>query len=298
MLKGKRLAFVGAGSMTQALLDGLVGGGWIPPEAVTVTNRASDARLQAVRERWGVGVTRDRAALCAGADVIVLACKPADVAGAVAGLGPHVRPGQLILSVAAGVPTRAIESLLPAPTAVVRAMPNTSSRIRESATALAAGSRADAGALALAEAVFASVGQVVVVPEELMDAVTAVSGSGPAYVYYLVEKLVDAGEAAGLPRAVARQLVVQTVYGAARMVVETGAEPADLRRQVTSPNGTTAAALRVLEERGFGPALVAAVARAAERSRELASLAEAASAASTRADGDGAMSGEGGARPA
>lgn len=295
MLKGKRFAFIGAGSMTQALLDGLVGGGWVPPEAVTVTNRADDGRLRAVRERWGVGVTRDRAALAGGADVLVLACKPADVAGAVTALARHVRPGQVVISVAAGVPTAAIERLLPPGVAVVRAMPNTSSRIRESATALAAGSRADAGALALAEAVFSSVGQVVVVPEGLLDAVTAVSGSGPAYVYYLVEKLVEAGEAAGLPRPVARQLVVQTLYGAARMVVETGADPADLRRQVTSPNGTTAAALQVLEERGFGPALAAAVARAAERSRELAALAGEAAAAAA----DGASPAEErGARPA
>lgn len=297
VLKGKRVAFVGAGSMTQALLDGLVGGGRVPAEAVTVTNRADDARLRRVRDRWGVRVTRDPAALVTGADALVLACKPADVAEAVAGLGRHVRPGQLVISVAAGVTTAAIERLLPPDIAVVRAMPNTSSRIRESATALAAGRRADAGALALAEAVFTSVGQVVVVPEDRMDAVTAVSGSGPAYVYYMVEKMIEAAEAAGLPRAVARQLVVQTVYGAARMVVETGTDPAELRRQVTSPNGTTAAALAVLEERGFGPALVAAVARAAERSRELAALVEKAAAVQAD-DEEGSAAGARGTLPA
>lgn len=279
MLTGKKIGFIGAGSMTRALLDGLVHGGFVPPESITVTNRNSDERLRAVRERWGVRVTRDRAALAAGADILVLSCKPADVAQALSQTAPHVRPGQLVISVAAGVPTAVIEALLPPGAVVVRAMPNTSSRIRESVTAVCAGSRAGADTLALAEAVFSAVGKVVVVDEERMDAVTAVSGSGPAYIYYLMEALTEAGQAAGLPPEVARQLVLQTVYGAARMVLETGADPAELRREVTSPNGTTAAALAVMEELGVRPAVVAAVLRAAERARELAALAAEAAAA-------------------
>lgn len=280
MLTGKKIGFVGAGSMTRALLDGLVGGGLVPPEQITVTNRQSEDRLRSVQERWGVRVTRDRAALAAGADILILSCKPADAADALAQLAPHVRPGQMVVSVAAGVPTAVIEGLLPADAVVVRAMPNTSSSIRESVTALCAGRRAGADSLALAEAVFAAVGKVVVVAEDLMDVVTAVSGSGPAYVYYLIEALIEAGEAGGLPPEVAKELVLQTVYGAARMVLETGIDPAELRRQVTSPNGTTAAALAVLEERGVRGALVAAVLQGAERARELAALAaEAAEAA-------------------
>lgn len=269
--------------MTRALLDGLVHGGLIPSEGITVTNRQSEERLRSVRERWGVRVTRDRAALAAGSDILILSCKPADVAAALAQTAPHLRPGQLVISVAAGVPTAVIEGLVPAGTVVIRAMPNTSSRIRESVTAICAGSQAAADSLALAEAVFAAVGKVVVVEEGLMDVVTAVSGSGPAYVYYFIEVLIEAGTSGGLPPEVARELVLQTVYGAARMLLETGVAPAELRREVTSPNGTTAAALAVLEERGVREALVAAVLRAAERARELAALA-----ADAAASGQGA----------
>lgn len=268
MLTGKEFAFLGAGALTQALLAGLVGGGFLRPGQVVVTNRSDDARLRLVRERWGVRVTRDPAELRA-ADVVLLACKPADVAPALAALAPATRPGQVVISAAAGVTTALVERLLPAPLPVVRAMPNTSSRVRQSATALAAGRWASPEDLALAAAVFAPVGKVVVVPEEQMDAVTAVSGSGPAYVYLLMEALREAARAVGLPGETADELVVQTVYGAACMAAETGLPPDELRRQVTSPRGTTAAALAVLEERGFREALVAAVRRAAERAREL-----------------------------
>ncbi len=273
MLSGRRVGFVGAGSMSQALLQGLVGGGFVPPENVIITNRRNVEVLSMLQSRWGVRVTRDKAELAGSSDVLVLAVKPADMGRALEEIGGHVRSGQLVISVAAGVPSSVVERYLPQGTPVVRAMPNTSSRIQASATALAPGRWADPESLALARAVFQSVGKVAVVPEEYLDAVTAVSGSGPAYVYLLIESLMEAGERLGLPRDVVRELVVQTVTGAARMVAETGADPAELRRQVTSPNGTTAAALRVLEERGFREALIAAVARAAERARELAQLA-------------------------
>ncbi len=269
MLTGKEIAFVGAGSLTWSLLGGLVGGGGLAAEQVVVTNRSSEERLREVRDRWGVRVTRDMAVL-GRADVLVLACKPADIPGALRQLAPVLSPRQLIVSAAAGVTTGLIERFLPAGTPVVRAMPNTSSRVRQSATALCAGRWAGPEEMALAAAIFSAVGRVVVVPEEVMDAVTAVSGSGPAYVYLLMEALAEAARAVGLPAETADELVLQTVYGAARMALETGVPPAELRRQVTSPRGTTAAALAVLEERGFREALAAAVQRAAARARELA----------------------------
>ncbi len=270
MLEGIRLGFVGAGAMSRALLDGLLGRGLVTPAAVTVTNRRNDRVLAELRDRYGVGATRDKEALAAASDVLVLAVKPHDVAEALAELRPFLRREQLLISVAAGVPTRALEELVPQGMAVVRAMPNTSSRVKESATALCGGRWADEGSLALAEEVFAAVGRVSRVPEGLLDAVTAVSGSGPAYVYLLAEALIRAAVRLGLDPQVARELVVQTVAGAGRMLAETGAEPAELRRQVTSPNGTTAAALRVFEEGGFLGLVEEAVRAAAARARELA----------------------------
>lgn len=273
MLSGRRVGFVGAGSMSQALVQGLVGGGVLPPENVIVTNRRNAEVLALLQSRWGVRVTRDKAEVAGSSDVLVLAVKPADMGRALEEIRGHVRSNQVVISVAAGIPLAAVERQLPQGTPVIRAMPNTSSRIGASATAIAPGRWADPDSLALARAVFQTVGHVTVVPEEYLDAVTAVSGSGPAYIYLVIETLIGAAERLGLPRDTARELVVQTVLGAARMVSETGADPAELRRQVTSPNGTTAAALQVLEERGFQEALAAAVARAAQRARELAQLA-------------------------
>lgn len=270
VLKGVRLGFIGAGSMSRALLDGLLGKSLVDAADVVVTNRRNDQALAELRGRYGVSTTRDKAAVSARSDVLVVAVKPADVPQALREMSPFLRRGQMLISVAAGVPTRALEELLPAGMPVVRAMPNTSSRVLESATALCGGRWADERSLVLAEEVFAAVGRVSRVPEELLDAVTAVSGSGPAYVYLLAEAMIRAGMRLGLDPRVARELVVQTVAGAGRMLLETGAEPSELRRQVTSPNGTTAAALRVFEEGGFLGLVEEAVRAAAARARELA----------------------------
>lgn len=269
MLSGKRLSFVGAGSIAQALLAGLVDGGFVSPANVTVTNRQNDERLRQLQCRWGVRVTRDKEDLVRSADVLILACKPADMPAALQEIGAYVRPGQTVISVAAGIHTRAIECFLPSGTAVLRAMPNTSSQVKESATALCGGRWAGEADLALGGAVFGSVGKVSIVPEEALDAVTALSGSGPAYVYYFTEAMIEAGIALGLTPEAARDLTLQTIFGAAKMLVETGADPAELRRQVTSPNGTTAAAIKVMAEKGLKDIIIAAIARAAERSREL-----------------------------
>ncbi len=196
--------------------------------------------------------------------------KPKDVAEATQQLQPYVGPGHRILSVVAGLTLASLERAFPG-LPVVRAMPNTPSAVREGVTAYALGRWAGQEDAQLARDLFGAVGAVVEVPEERIDLVTGLSGSGPAYVFFLVESLIEAGVRAGLPPQVARDLVVQTVFGAARMLRDTGEDPAELRRRVTSPGGTTMAGLGALEEHGVRGALVEAVQRATRRARELAS---------------------------
>lgn len=207
--------------------------------------------------------------LVAGRDLVVVAVKPQVGEPVLRELAGRLDPGQLVISVMAGVPTAAIEALLPASQPVVRAMPQTLVRIGAAATAVCAGRVADAAAIAGARRLFDLVGATVEVAEAQMDAVTGLSGSGPAYVYTVIEALADGGVAAGLPRDVALRLAAQTVAGAGRMVLESGIHPAALRDQVTSPAGTTIAGLTALEAGGLRHALMAAVAAAARRSREL-----------------------------
>lgn len=259
---------VGAGNMARALVAGWLAAGW-PARRITVTNRRDDGRLAAMAA-LGVAVTRSKADLCAESEVVVVAVKPADAAGALAELGGLLGRRHLVLSLMAGVPTAAIEGALGGPVRVVRAMPNVSSAVRESATGLAAGHWAKAADLDRAAALLAAVGQVENVPESALAAVTAVAGSGPAYVYLLLEALAAAGRAVGLDGDLAGRLAVQTVFGSAKLVHDTARDPAELRRSVTSPGGTTAAALAVLEAAGFADTLAAAVARATQRAGELA----------------------------
>lgn len=262
------LGIIGAGSMAQALVGGLVGGGFLAPRRVWAANRQDDARL-AELARWGAHTTRDKAEVCRRAELIVLAVKPKDADEVLAELDHQLTADHTVLSLMAGIPTAYIEGRLGEGARVVRAMPNTSSAVRESATAIASGRNASPDDIAVVAALLGAVGQVLIVDEASLDAVTALSGSGPAYVYLLLESLIEAGEAAGLEREVARRLALQTVYGSAKMVRETERDPAELRRRVSSPGGTTVAALSVLEEHGFRDALIHAVARAKERSLEL-----------------------------
>lgn len=272
MLESVRLGFVGAGSMTQALLEGLLRSGRISPAQVTVANRSDDSRLDLVRRRFGVAVTRSKRELAERADFLILAVKPSDLGGALRELAPFLGRHHRLLSLAAGIPTSAIEGCLPLELPVVRAMPNTSSRVFAAATALCGGKASREEDLLLAEEMFSTVGRVVRVPEEYLDAVTAVSGSGPAYVYYFAEALLEAASALGLEEDLGRRLVVQSLLGAAKMLAETGEDPQTLRRQVTSPRGTTQAAIEWLEGADFKGLVREAVLRAAERARELATL--------------------------
>jgi pyrroline-5-carboxylate reductase len=199
----------------------------------------------------------------------VLAVKPQDIDALLAELAPAVTPRHLVVSVAAGVTTGHIEAALPAGVAVVRCMPNTPALVDQAMTAISPGAHADEPHLALAEELLAAVGRVVRVPEEQLDAVTALSGSGPAYFFFLVEAMIDAGILLGLPRALAAELIVQTAVGSATMLRDSGEHPVQLREAVTSPGGTTIAAIRELEVHGVRAALLAAIEAAAKRSREL-----------------------------
>ncbi len=290
------LAILGAGSMAQALIRGLLAAGMAAPGDIRVTNRSDRARLAAVAETYGVRACLTKREALDGARTVVVATKPADVAGCLEecrpwlagadGLAPDAgRPGAsplpLVVSVAAGVSTQTIERLLPARTPVVRAMPNTSCGVRESATAIAPGRWATPTHLAAARLLFEVVGLVVELDESKMDAITGLSGSGPAYVYLMLEAMTEAGAGLGLDPDLAYKLALQTLRGAAATAQLTGEDPAELRRKVTSPGGTTMAGLAALERAGFKQGLIEAVRRAAERAAELAPGAPAARGRST-----------------
>lgn len=272
MLNHKAVGFLGAGNIAEALVQGLLQAQLTTPDAVWMTNRADLTRLRELSGRFGVRCTPNRCEVVDRADVLILACKPKDIQDLLAEVGHRTRPGQIILSLAAGVHTRALAEGVHPASQVVRAMPNTSCIVRESATAICAGPGATAETMAQCRAILGAVGKVVEVPETLLDAVTGLSGSGPAYIYLLVEAMMEAGQRVGLAPAVARELVLQTVLGAAKTLMDTGEDPAVLRHKVTSPNGTTMAGLQVLAEHGFQEAVVSAVARATERSKELGAL--------------------------
>ncbi len=270
MLHDKTLAILGAGMMGGALARGLVHAGAMPSASLHLfdTHMAKAAALAA---DLGPGAVAADSALSAiaGADVILIAVKPPMVAGVLSEIAPALLPRQLLVSIAAGVRLATMEALLPDNTPVVRTMPNTPCLVGCGATALSRGAAATEEHLALARSLFASVGLSVEVPERLLDAVTGLSGSGPAYVYLMIEALADGGVKEGLTRDTARLLAAQTVMGAAQMVLSSDQHPAQLKDNVTTPGGTTINALHVLERAGLRTALIDAVGAAAERSREL-----------------------------
>jgi pyrroline-5-carboxylate reductase len=254
--------------MAEALIGGLRDAG-VDGRQIVATNRARRERLDHLRCAWGIVTTPDKREVTAAARTLVLAMKPADLDQAMRELQPHLTDRHLIISLLAGVTCASVEQYVNG-TPVVRAMPNLSAAVLASTTALTYGRHAAAPHREAARALFDRVGHTVDVSEDAMDAVTAVAGSGPAYVYLFIEALMEAGIHAGLPSEVARDLTVQTVLGAAKLVQDTGASPAELRRRVTSPGGTTMAALTVLEAREFKQAVVEAVRQAVRRAGELA----------------------------
>jgi pyrroline-5-carboxylate reductase len=260
-------AIIGAGVMGETLLAGLVRAGRRVDELLVGEKRPE--RAAELEERYGVEVVSNVEA-AQKADTLALVVKPQDMAEVLAEIAPVLRPGQLVVSLAAGITTAFVESHVPEGVAVVRVMPNTPALVDEGMAAISPGSHCDESHLAEAEALLASTGRVVRVPEKQQDAVTAISGSGPAYVFYVVESMIEAGVHLGLPRATSTELVVQTLVGSAKMLRETGTHPTVLREQVTSPGGTTAAALRELENHKVRAAFLSAMEAARDRSRDLA----------------------------
>ncbi len=262
------VAVLGAGKLGEALMGGLLRAGRDRNRLLVTTRRAE--RAAELSARHGVRSV-STAAAAAAAGVLLVAVKPQDMAALLAELAPHVRAEtHLVVSLAAGVPTGLLEAALPAGTPVVRVMTNTPVLVDEAMSVLSAGAHADAAHLDLVEDLLRPVGRTMRVPESQQDAVTALSGSGPAYFFYLVEAMTDAGILLGLPRQVAADLLVQTALGAAVMLRDTGEHPVRLREAVTSPGGTTIAAVRKLEDHGVRAAMISALEAARDRARELA----------------------------
>jgi pyrroline-5-carboxylate reductase len=262
------LAFIGSGKMASALVCGITQSGAIAREAIVVTDVVKGAAEKLAREA-GVRVLADNAELAAAADALVLCVKPGDAFAALRGLSAG---GKLVISIVAGLPIAALQDAAGKAARIVRVMPNTPALVHAGAAAYALGPNATADDAALTERIFGAVGRVVAVKELLIDVVTGLSGSGPAYVFLAIEALADGAVLMGLPRDLALTLAAQTVLGAAKMVLETGIHPAALRDQVTSPGGTTIAGIEALESGGARAAFIAAVRAATERARELGAV--------------------------
>ncbi|HCU96674.1 MAG TPA: pyrroline-5-carboxylate reductase [Actinobacteria bacterium] len=262
------IGILGAGKMGEALISGLLRAGRHPSGVLAVVRRAE--RAAALREAYGISVV-SAAEAAKTADTLVITVKPQDMTALLDELAPHLPADRLIISVAAGITTSMIERRLGAEVPVVRVMSNTPVLVDQAMSVISAGPHAGEEHLRRAEELLRPVGKVLRIPESQQDAATALSGSGPAYVYYLVEAMVDAGILLGMPRGTALEMVIQTVYGAATMLRETGEHPVILREAVTSPGGTTISAIRELEKHGVRAAFLAAIEAARDRGAELGS---------------------------
>jgi pyrroline-5-carboxylate reductase len=263
------LAILGAGKLGEALLSGLLRAGRTVDDIV-VSERSPD-RAAFLKHRYGVNSVSVPEAVKHGR-LLLIAVKPQDIGVLLAELAPLITPDHLVVSVAAGIPTAYIERMLGEQVPVVRVMPNTPALVDQAMSVISPGSHAEERHLAAAESILQPVGKVLRLPEHQQDAVTALSGSGPAYFFYLVEAMIDAGILLGLPRVVAADLIVQTALGAATMLRDSGEHPVQLREAVTSPGGTTIAAVRELEKHGVRAALIAAIEAARDRSEQLGHL--------------------------
>jgi pyrroline-5-carboxylate reductase len=268
MIVNKKIGFIGGGAMGEALIAGLLRRELFTPENILVSD-VNTEQLKYLYAKYGVNIKETNDAVIESADILLFAVKP-QVMGLVLGsvLEP-VRQSQLIISIVAGVTLEYLSNYFPKGTPVVRVMPNTPCLVGQGISAIAIGASVGKDEQATAEGILASVGKVLVMSESMLDAVTALSGSGPAYAYLILESLIDAGVRVGLPRDISKELVLQTMSGSIAMVRETEKHPAQLKDMVTSPGGTTVAALEVLEKSGLRGTLIEAVRAAWERSKEL-----------------------------
>jgi pyrroline-5-carboxylate reductase len=267
-IKGRTVGFLGAGNMGEALIKGLLAAKLVPAEAIFATDVRPE-RLKELDRQYGIQVSSDNAELVKRADIVILAVKPQIMDAVATEIAPAVTRGKLLISIAAGVATDKIRARLPRDSRLIRVMPNTPALVLEGATAIAKADGLEPGDLDVAREIFGAVGRVVVLGEEMIDAVTGLSGSGPAYVAVVIESLADGGVRMGLDRATAMILATQTVLGAAKLLLETGLHPGALKDMVSSPGGTTIAGIAALEEGGLRTTFIKAVERATQRSREL-----------------------------
>jgi pyrroline-5-carboxylate reductase len=268
-MTARKVAILGGGRIGEALLSGLLSAGWRTPEEIAVGDR-SEARLAELHEGYGIAATGSNLEAIEGAGLVVIAVKPQDIDSLLAEIGPQLGPEQTVVSVAAAITTAHIETRIADGVPVVRAMPNSPATVHEGMAGVCAGSHAGDDHLALADDALSHLGRVVRVPESWMDAITAVSGSGPAYFALLAEAMIEAGILLGLSREISTTLVVQTMFGTAKQLRDQGMHPVELRESVTSPGGTTIAAIRELEQAGVRAAFLNAIQAAMDRARELA----------------------------
>ncbi len=266
-MRNERIAFLGGGNMAEAIIGGLLAGG-ISMEKHLVVADISEERRTLLEDKYGLGTTADNAEAVRGADVVVLAVKPQQVAEALAAAGGAFSGKQLLISICAGLPTASLEAQVPA--RVARVMPNLPALVGRGVSAVCGGARAAAKDLDLVEELFTAVGAVVRLPEEKMNEVTALSGSGPGYVFAFIEAMEAAAVEMGIAPETARKMAIETVRGAAELAAQTGESPADLRRKVSSKGGTTLAGLAAMEAGGFSAAVAAGMKAARNRAAELA----------------------------
>lgn len=264
-----KIAIIGAGTMSEAIISGIINKGFLKEEQISVTNKDNQERLDLLRQRYQIHCINDKKETIQEAELIILSVKPYDIKTTIDSIKEYIKPGQLIVSVVAGVSTDHISQLIGKDTPVIRAMPNTSASIGFSATAITKGKYAVERHLNMCEALFNTIGTTVVIEEKDMHIVTAVSGSGPAYAYYLVEALEKAAIQSGLDQDVAKVLITQTILGAGEMLQQSGKAAEALRKGVTSPEGTTEAAIKTLIKHDFQDAVIAGVESARDRSAEL-----------------------------
>jgi pyrroline-5-carboxylate reductase len=265
---GKRIAFLGTGNMAEALVKGLLRAGTADASEIVCSEPRAERREE-IAKRYGVKVVAENLAAAEEAQIVVLSVKPQTMDDLLEEIAPAIDHSKLVVSIAAGIPIAAIARKLGAGVRIVRTMPNTPALVGAGATALARGAHATQADLEQARALFQAVGVAVLVEEHHLDAVTGLSGSGPAFLFLVIEALADGGVKVGLARPVAMALAAQTVLGSAKLVLETGEHPGRLKDQVTSPGGTAIAGIHALESGGLRSALIAAVEAATRRSHEL-----------------------------
>lgn len=261
-----KIACIGAGSMAEAVISGLIHKEVIQADNVYVTNKNNEDRLNELHDRYGVSISYDKKRVMDQADVVILAMKPYDVDAGIEGIKPYIRPDQLVLSVLAGTPIDRIASGIGSGIPIIRAMPNTSASIGMSATALAKGAAVTEKHEKMSKKLFETIGFTAFIEEEEMHIITGISGSGPAYFYYVVEAMEKAAIASGLDPKVASAFIAQTMVGAGHMLQQERADAKTLKDNITSPQGTTEAGLRALDEHGFSEAITACVEAARDRS--------------------------------